>query len=142
MTSVGIELPTAERWLYEALSGDSALTALVDDRIFEELGPAGSAYPFVTIQYLAAEDAVTVGANRVWVRAIYRVRATAKTDSFRDAGLRAAADRIDAVLHRGQGEVTGEGGVWACVRERPFRLREPGFRHLGAEYRLYVQRSA
>ncbi len=133
------EYPRAAEWLYATLHGDSALMAAVSG-IYEHPAPQGSTYPVVTFQQQAEVDVEVIDANRVWAEFTILVRVIGQTAST--ASLKAAADRLDALLHRVSG-VTADSQVISCVRTEVFHLAEEvngvSYRHLGGLYSLLVQ---
>lgn len=136
------ETTLAERWLHTTLSADSALAAVVAGRIYSYQAAARAALPYVVFHLQSGgQDIAVVGAHRVWADLLYAVKAVAEGESF-GGGVETAAGRIDALLHRGSGTVTG-GKVLMCVRERPLAYVENAgdrrFQHLGGLYRVWVQ---
>lgn len=135
-----METHAAERWLYERLAGDVALTAVVGTRIYNGLRSPSAPLPCVVFQLQAAgPDLMVVGAVRVWANLVYVVRGIVEGRSYTGEA-KIIADRIDALLHAQQGS-NADGAVWECVRERPFALVETTeagreFRHVGGVYRV------
>lgn len=134
------EVVTAERWLVQVLKADTSLMALTP-RVYTMPTPQGAQVPLVLIGEVSASDLMAIGARRIWTNGLWTVRAVFESASWA-GNLEAAANRIDAVLHAASGAPTG-GNVWACVRERPFRLVENNggqqLRHLGGIYRIFVK---
>lgn len=147
------EIWTAETWLYSKLHGDSTLMALTPGGVHTWPVPAlvpnesGVMVPlsgaYVLYQMQTANDIRGVGPARIGVDGLWLVRVVAETNSF-GGNLLAAADRIDVLLQAASGTVTA-GVIWACVRTEPFQLVElteggkRQFRHLGGQYRIWVQ---
>lgn len=132
----------AEGWLQDILSNDTALAALVDDRIYGYLAPEAVDYPLVTFKYLVGEDENGTGVTRLFSRMEYQVCAYETAESFED--LNAIADAIDAVLHAVQGTTPDGGYVVDCVRLRPVASVEPlegglQMRQLGGVYQIRLQ---
>lgn len=134
------EIVTAERWLYETLTGDAAIAGMVGAGVYSDAAPSSATYPMVLFAMLSATDLRVVGPARIWSNMLYVVRGIHETSS--KAALDALASRIDAVLHAAAGSTDG-GSIYACVRERPYQLSETlsgrRFMHLGGVYRLFVK---
>ena len=132
----------AAAWLYSTLAGDVTLAGLVGTRIYEDIRPANvSTFPYIVFQLQSpGSDLMVVGTARVWVPLLYTVRGIAQGRSY-GGNLASIADRIDALLHGKQADVSG--GRVQSYRERPFRLPERtseiDYRHLGGEYRILTQ---
>lgn len=126
------ETPIAEAWLFAALNG--AMAAGVS--IHEGKAPPEADHPLVVFQYQSGIDRKAVGSIRVGVAATYIVKGVIEGSSYEP--LIPIATAIDEALDRASGVVGVEGVIWGCTRTAPFRLSEPGFRHLGGEYRLWV----
>lgn len=133
------ETLVGDTWLYATLTGDAALMAEVTD-VHSTSRPQGSQLPAVVFEWLAGRDVTYVNGIRVWHSGVWIVKAVAQTSSWSD--LDAAAERIDALLHRQSG--TGAGGtVFTSTREAPFRssYSDEGvhYRELGGRFRIDVQ---
>lgn len=136
------ELVAAERWLFSTLTGDATLTGIVGSRVYGHVVPPTAARPYVFYtKAAAADDYLTMEANRIWANFVYAVRIVNKTESY--VSLEAGADAIEAALHRESGSNVS-GVIVACVRQAPFDLIEidqdgSQLRGLGGLYRLFVQ---
>jgi hypothetical protein len=132
-----MEAITAERWLYQVLSGDTELTALVSNRVFGSIAPKDTPFPYVIYQVQAGSDVQGVGTARIMSDLVVVVKGVDRAQSF--ASLEAIADRIDVLL---QG-VHGSGGVLGSVRLQPLTMVEVideiQYRHLGGIYQVYAQ---
>lgn len=146
MSAVGLELEVADRWLFDVLTADPDLAALITDpgddgpRVFSEVAPASAAYPFVVFAHQASTDVAGVGPYRIGTEATYVVKAVGEGQSY--APLRPVAARIDALL-QGAGGAVIDGEVWAAQRTAPVRYPEitpngDQYRHLGGLYRLWA----
>lgn len=134
------ELAICEQWLTSKLTGDSTIGGIVGTRVYGEVAPEKTAFPYVLFTQQSTSDVMTNGAQRIMNNAVFAVRGVAPKENY--ATLRTLADRIDAVLHKASGQVA-TGTVVACVRERPFSLDETEkgvqYRHFGGVYRIYSQ---
>lgn len=116
MTTVGTELYDIETYIYGRLSGDSALTAAVAARIYPEKPDEDAAYPLVVF---ARQSGLTMLGNSgaiLWGNYLYQAEVWGETRSLND--LKAAADRIDALLHNPDG-ATVNGARIVSLREQP-----------------------
>lgn len=137
--SAGLEASAAEQYLYNTLHGDATLMALIHDVWPGGSAPQGTAFPFVTFQFMSGIDYAAVGAIRIWSNMLWLVKAVGETANFAD--LNAIVARIDTLLHRTSG-TPADGTVWSCTREQTINLPESvqgkQYRHSGALYRLYA----
>ena len=130
---------TIDSWLYTTLHGDATLHALVTG-VFADVAPLQQAYPFVVFGLQDAGDVLTVNGVRIMTAATYQVRVVTDAESY--SAITTAVERIDTLLHRASGSVSG-GVIISCVREEPLRYTELQgsklYRHLGGLYQLQVQ---
>lgn len=133
---MGSEVVSGDEFIFQTLSGDAELGALIPGGVHSEVAPEGTASPWIVFQYLGGSDLRGVGTVRVYASGVWIVKVIGEGQSFAD--LAEAADRMDTVLHGSFGGV-----VVACYREQPFRFAEVDgdrqYRHLGGNYRLLVQ---
>jgi hypothetical protein len=139
------EVVIAARWLYAVLHQDVTLTALLPGGIHDEVAPIGTAYPYLVLANASAVDFMTHDGHRVWSDELWDITAWAKTSDVSGV-LGPIMYRVDQLLHRGSGTVTGAstGVTWSCVREAERKLTEPTdatIRGLQATYRLKVTRT-
>ncbi len=136
------EIVRVLKWLTDKLTGDTTLLALVSG-VFYNFAPSGTAYPFVIMKQLRVEDVSVVNGVRVMVSGDWLVEAVGIGNDL--MSLQPIADRIDALLHRASGAVTGGGEVFASVRVEPFELVEDYeavgevYAHLGGVYRIWAK---
>lgn len=142
----GAEVVLCNQYVEDCLDAYSAQLNLISpglsDRIFEEVAPEGTTYPFIVYQCQdPPRDVRGVGTFRVMIDTLYVVKAVAQGDSY--APLLPVAGVIDAAMTSAAGATVGDGIVFASVRERGFQMAEPSegtqFRHLGGEYRIQAQ---
>lgn len=128
-----------DRWLYGRLTGDATLMGLITG-VYSLPVLAGKAPPYVVMQEQTVRDIRGVGPARIGIGGTWLVRGVAETASW-GGTLEQIANRIDVLLQAASGTTTG-GVVWACVRERPFRLVENTsngqYRHLGGIYQIWA----
>lgn len=135
-----METVTADRWLYATLTGDVTLMGLVTG-VYTWPVPPTALLPYVLYQEQTATDVQPLGGSRIMVNGLWLVRVVA--DAYNWTSMEPIANRIDVLL-QGKGGSVAQGNVWACVRERPFRMIEETsqrgqYRHLGGVYRLFVK---
>ncbi len=134
------EVLTVEKWFYTVLAADATLAPLVPGGFHADLAPEGVSYPLVIWTLIDSGDAMGVNGLRIQTTVRYLVKVVGQTASF--VALETAANRIDTLLHRASGSVTG-GFVFSCVRLEPVRYTEHSdgqtFRHLGGLYELQAQ---
>lgn len=137
--TAGLEAPAAEEFLYNTLTGDATLMALVPGGVWNTQADEGSGYPLVLYQFMSGIDYAAVGAVRIWANMLYLVKVVADSADF--SVMNSAIARIDTLLHRASGSVA-DGTVWSCTREQVVRLPDQvanrQFRQAGATYRLYA----
>jgi hypothetical protein len=128
----------AEEWLYATLSTDTALAALVSDRISGTLSPELLVMPYVTFLMQSSRDVSAVGGIRISTDNLYIVKAVAQTSTWDD--LTPIASRIDYLIHRPGSVMIEGGGSLTCTRERVHQLAEVDeglqYRQLGGVYRI------
>lgn len=112
-------------------------------RVYADIAPQGTPFPYILATNTdPGQDVMATGAIRVMTNAIWVVRGVAQGQQY-SATLKAIADRIDALLHRKTGAISGGGTLIASYREQPFRMPEMtngiNYRHLGGQYRTLVQ---
>lgn len=136
------ELFGVDTFLVGKLRADAALTTFVGTRVFTDLAPQGTAFPYVTLLFQSAIDRNAIPADRrIFTQVRYLIKAVTQEDGY--AVAKQIADRIDRVLIGQEGDVPGEGIHVGCVyREEAVRYVEidQGRRinHLGGRYRSQV----
>jgi hypothetical protein len=135
-----VEITTVETWLHTILGNDATLAGLVGTQIYSYAAPKTASFPLVIYQFQGGHDVRGVGPARIMTDGLYVVKAVDRDESF--AGLKAIAERVDALLQGAKGE-TVDGSVLGCVREQPLALEEAidgvKYRHLGGIYRVWAQ---
>ena len=136
----------AEQWIYQTLSGDGTLSALVGGRIYSTVAPQtadpnpADAYPMVVFASLTSADVQEFGPLRTMAQALYDISAYDAVPSI--VGLDAIMARVDALL-QGKQAVTAGGYVLGCRRERTRFTGDPdagiAYRRSAAVYRIYIE---
>jgi hypothetical protein len=134
--------PLADAFFAATLGADATLLALAPGGIARNRPSQEAAFPFVVWQFLSGTTTQTASAVRIWLDSVYQVKAVGQGDSI--ASLKAVADRIDTLLDRAHGAVTG-GTIVACTLEGEIAYEEVvagvAYQHLGGRYRLLIQGS-
>lgn len=138
-----VETLGIDQWIWETLSNDTALAAIVGARVYSDVAPATATFPFVTFSEQSSTDVRTAsGQNRIMIDSLYVIRGIVTDTSF-NVQSQAIAERIDALFHASQGGNANGTVVFTSHREQSFRLAEQqagkSFRHLGGIYRVYAQ---
>ena len=102
------------QWLYSTLVSDATLASVAPGGIYEGLAGENVQTPYVVYNLVSANDLMVVGGIRVWTDMLWDVMAVCRGNDSRV--LRPVSDRIDELLHRGSGAITG-GVVLTCTRE-------------------------
>lgn len=135
------ELTRVDQWIYERLTGDSALTAIVGTKVFVDNAPQGTAFPFVVFSLEYAADVVSHNHTRIMVESLWRIRVNKASESY-DNEMQAVADRIDVLFDRTSG-TAGGAAIFSSVRDEPYKrpLIDEGkqYRALGGLYRVLTQ---
>jgi hypothetical protein len=131
----------------EKLLADAPLRALMPDGVFWDKAGAslltnGHATRFVFVSFVDERDELMFG-GRAYEDGLYLVKASARSDSGGD--VRAAAARIDAILHGGDLAIDGY-RLMIMQRESRIRLTEddPGdlskeWQHRGGRYQVMAR---
>lgn len=145
MTSyLGAELLAADQWLYDTLTADTALMAIVTG-VYDRVAPAGAVFPYLIFQNQTdPQDMMVVGSQRIWSDITYVVKVIGRVDTY--STFLDAMARIDAVLHRNHNSpvINGNGSlIIDCVRTQQFAYVElvdgDQIRHMGGVFTINVQ---
>jgi hypothetical protein len=146
------EVMGAFAWVRQQLTADSALTAIVGNRIFADYAPQVDPatqlpvkYPFVLYHLQAVTDSIGAGASRIMSSPLLFVKVCGEGGGYSD--VQVAADRIDAVLHKALVQSVTAGAqtftMLGCCREKPIQYSEylNGVRYFysGGMYRIDIQ---
>lgn len=131
------EIEATEKWLFDTLAGDAVG---VGDRVYSEVAPPDSAYPFVVFQHQGGRDVAGVGPSRIMYSSLWLVKAVDRSPSLTTVG--PIARLIDSLL-QGKNGANQYGKVLACAREQAFRMTEVDegkfYVHLGGQFRIFAQ---
>jgi hypothetical protein len=145
------EIFACDKFIYAQLSGDDALTALVEDRIFRSRAPRSDAgnpasVPYVIFEFTSGRDTSPMGrgAPRIASQPEYLVKAvTSEESSFSVAA--EIADAIDEVMQIAEGTVEYGGKAFVVRsqgRSSPVSYPEDSdgieYQHQGGLYTLWI----
>lgn len=90
-------IPKIEAWILAQLSGDASLTAVVSTRIWKDVAPVDTAFPYVVFSMLPGSYYLQgVGECRLLTRADYMIKIVTEGDAS-DTEV-TALDRFDEVI--------------------------------------------
>ena len=146
MSNATIAPALAEQWVYQQLSGDSTLVALLATAprggpgIYASEADESAAYPFVTFAGLAGVDTTALGMVRTLTRMTYVITAYGQSDGL--AALDPIAARIDAVIHGQFGPLPG-GPILGVIRLNSMAFGESrqgvSYRRIAQTYQLHLK---
>lgn len=134
------EVSRCRRFIYDALTADPDLAALVGTRIYADVAPEPS-WPAVVFGTISpGVDTTANGGTRVLTNPLFLVRGI--SEGHGQTTLEQIADRIDAALQAAFGRVGEDAYVAGIVRESTHDMPEMAegklLRHLGGRYRVHV----
>jgi hypothetical protein len=133
------ELYTAEKYIKSTLSDDSALQALIAQRVYGE-GYKNPVYPCARFKLMSSRDTNGVCGYRAATNALYLIEAIVENASFADAD--PIVERIDELMQSTRVE-TEDGRIFTCIREEPYQDVEvyegTTFHHRGGLYRIMIR---
>jgi hypothetical protein len=125
-----------DKWLYDTLSADSALGALVGSRIGSELSTAQWVGPYVTWEARSTRTIRSISGEILDTDSLFAVVAVTQSSSYASAAV--IASRVRALIDARN--VTVAGGSLTCFMEREDRAAESvegvPYRYLGGVYRI------
>jgi hypothetical protein len=131
------ETGNAAEYLIGILRGDSALMAMVNQRVYLNEPHPEARTPFVLVTYYESNDASAVNAARIFTQVDYTARVVAKA---KDNSADAIARRVDELLHKSAPNQTLK--VLGCARQKPVNFLENDkgvlLKHTGGIYRVYA----
>lgn len=137
------ELASADLWIAGTLAGDSTLAGYAPGGVFADLAPDGTTTPYVVYALQSpGPDTLTANAVRLLTNPLFQVVAVGEASKM--AAIVNAASRIDDLLKRASGTVTG-GYIAVCYREQPLQKSElintVVWRSIGGLYRLILEQT-
>lgn len=116
-------IATTNRWLAATLFGSTELTDLIGDRIFEDLGDAGTASPFLVITWRPAVPFRTFADEAMWTVYV-NVSSVAVGEDVSITDLEPVVNAVHTALTTAaRGPIPGGGRFIGCVRTG----QEPSF---------------
>lgn len=141
--TTGDEVLLAQGWIYDTLTADTAFNTASPGGVWDGVVTAAAGASPWTVFSAQSPGVVVggVGAFEVMVNQLWLIRTICEGGSF--ATLRAASNRVYALLHGKNYVARPTGTILSCIREETFRSEEVRggreFRHLGGIYRIYAQ---
>jgi hypothetical protein len=140
--SGGFDPAVVRQWLYETLTDDAPLVALLTGGWHRGKAPSGTPYPFGTFHLQGpGQDTTSVSRRRILSNGLWLVRATGVMGES-DGNLDTIAAMIDGVLDRASGDA-GTGHVYMATRELPwdrdYDENGQSYVEAGGLYRIWVQ---
>jgi hypothetical protein len=136
-----VESLIADAWLEDVLTGDATLAAAVPGGWHADVAPEETDSPWGVWFQVSGVDVGNVGNGRIMADLVYEVRVTGRNCGY--GALKAAADRMDGLLHKVKGVTLADGKMIGCERVEPVRFSEQDgaqvYRHLGGRYRVLTQ---
>ena len=132
----GLELDTAEQWLYQTLTANATIAAA---GVYNAVA-GGTTTRYVVFQFQGGSRYKVIGNVDVWSDLVYLIKVVDKSTTYNTSKpLRAA---ITSALDGASG-TTVDGVVFACIREAPIRYVEVSngveYRHSGDLWRIYAR---
>jgi hypothetical protein len=126
----------ADRWLYERMTTDSQLAALLGGRVYMDVAPQGVQYPLAVITFIASRQIGNLSVDKIMDSELWQIALWTNEPSY--TGLEAIADQVRDVLHQSSGT-----GVIGAVYEDTRRLMEQDgdtlYKSIILEFRLFTQ---
>lgn len=136
------ELLLAQKWIYDKLSNDGELGAIVTpDRIFANQAPEDPIYPIIIYAFQGGFDTRGLGVVRIQTNPLFQVKVICY--GAPDESVRAVAHRIDELFQTAVTEPSEE-YIFSSRREEPISYPEPMressrfYTHLGGIFRLVI----
>lgn len=134
------EIQEAKNWIYDKLSANADITAVVGTRIFADHYPGTRVFPYVLYNTMSDTDLKGVGRNRIANDALFQVRCVCQGAPSADA--KKVGKRIDDVLQNQANQLSGEfyfSSERAGEVDRPeFDATNTRYHNLGGLYRVWI----
>ena len=127
----------ASEWLYSEITGDTEITAYVEQRVYKYVAPEGTAFPFIVFHEVTGSPVSNYTADRIGDRERWIIKVYDKGSSD------ITADTIDrlirSLLHKSGGD-----DVIYCVAgmrrtQADFDANKNPIRGIIREYEIYTQ---
>lgn len=125
----------AQSWIYGLITGDSSLETSLGDRVYSDVAPEGTAYPFVTLTLVDVMPAENAYADNIFDVERWDVKVVDKSNSFKTA--RTIAETIRGLIHKKTG--TGIHGA-RFIQKRQYSQIDNGavYRYIVQEFEIYT----
>jgi hypothetical protein len=139
--STVVESYVGLEFIMATLQNDATYMSLSPSGVWRGIAPVGTVMPFGSITLQSGNDVLTANARRIFVNAIYQLRATGLAGNT--AAIAALAAQIDTLLERPPYGYAAGGVVISAYREATIWLDEDigsdKYTHIGGLYRLQIQ---
>lgn len=129
-----------DRWLFEKLTTDSQLATLLGGRVFVDVAPQDTEYPFAVIAAVSSVPVNNWSADRIMDNELWQVALWDDGASY--LALESIADRVRAMVHKAASTGSATGVIGAVYEGAGRRSEEEGdrvFKVIILEFRLYTQ---
>jgi len=122
-------------WIYGLITEDTTLAALVDDRVYSDLAPEGTTFPFVTMTLVDVMPSENAFADNIFDVERWDIKVVDKSNSFKNA--RTIAEKIRTLIHKKTG--TGIHGA-RFIQKRQYSQNDRGvvYRYIVQEFEIYT----
>ena len=122
-------------WIYGKIVEDTTLDAALSDRVFSDLAPEGTAFPFVTLTLVDVMPSENAYADNIFDVERWDIKVVDKSNSFINA--RTIAEAIRGLIHKKTG--TGIHGA-RFIQKRQFSQLDSGsvYRYIVQEFEIYT----
>lgn len=134
------EIQECKNWIYDKLSANSEITAIVGARIFADHYPGARTFPYILFNKMDDSDIKGIGRNRLANSALFQVRAVCEGAPNADA--KKVGKRIDDILQVQANQLSGE---FYFSSERTGEIDRPEYdsanqryHNLGGFFRIWI----
>ncbi len=126
----------ADSWLYSKLTGDATLKTYIDSRVYVDIAPAKTTYPFIVITPVSLISVTEMSVERVMDNELWQVSIFTDKPSYSTLGT--IADQVRSVLHKSTGT-----NIIGCAFEGARRMSyvEEGrvYKQIILDFRLFTK---
>lgn len=128
-----MEILDIERLIYERLTDDTQLAAIVGNRVYSLQAPDGATLPYVVFRLRSPQNTNGIGGRVILTKAPYSAVVSGEGDSL--IALEPAAERLVALLQGNFGDI---GGVFTAPLAYNETFDGKSYRHLGGLFDFYA----
>jgi hypothetical protein len=126
----------ADRWLYDKLTTDSQLSAVLGGRVYADVAPQTTQYPLAILTLVSAQQISNLYSDKVMDVETWQIAVWTDKPSYTD--IEPIADRVREILHKAGGT-----GVLAAVYQSQQRMMEQDgdkeYKAIILEFKIFVQ---